>query len=196
MTAPATAFDYPATITVDPLAQQSRLSILVRLILAIPHSIVLYALGIAANVISIIAWFVILFTGKYPAGLYSFTLGYFRWSTRYAGYVWLLTDKYPPFALDEFPEYPVRAAVVEKLDGRNRLTTAFRFILVIPHFIVLAFLFIAANIIAIAAWVVGLIKGELPYGFHNFLGGWVRWMARVQAYTLFLTDEYPPFSLN
>ena len=190
------AVDYPAVVDIAPPAKQSRLTIFFRLLLIIPHSIVLYALGIAANVISIIVWFVILFTGKYPKGLYDFSLGYFRWSTRVSGYAWLLAGDYPPFSLDERPTYPVRISVVEQLEGRNRLTTAFRLLLLIPHLFVLFFIVVAAGFVWIVAWVAGLIKGEIPESFHNFMAGTLRWSARVQAYGLYLTDPYPPFSMN
>ena len=188
--------DYPVTIGIAPAAPQSRLTIFFRLLMVIPHSIILYALQIAAGVISIIVWFVILITGKYPAGLYSFTLGYFRWTTRVSGYVWLLTGVYPPFSLDDMPTYPIYPAVAEQLEGRNRLTTAFRFLLVIPHLIVLLFIVIAAQFVWIVAWFAGLIKGQVPDSFHNFLAGVLRWAQRVQAYGFYLVDPYPPFTLQ
>ena len=73
---------------------------LVKWFMVIPHYIVLFFLGIAAGVCIIIAWFAILFTGKYPKGMYDFFVGYMRWSTRVNGYMYLLTDIYPPFSLD------------------------------------------------------------------------------------------------
>src|SRR4029078_651619 len=102
---------YPIGVGVDPPDRQGRLTILFRSILAIPHAIVLYFLMIAQNVVTLIAWFAILFTGKYPEGMYRFSVGVQRWSTRYMGYTFLLTAKYPPFSLDPEEAYPVRLRV-------------------------------------------------------------------------------------
>jgi hypothetical protein len=77
-----------------------RWTVLLRLILAIPHGIVLLFLQIAWAVTLVIAWFAILFTGNYPEGLYKFGIGVLRWQTRVESYVYLLRDEYPPFSLD------------------------------------------------------------------------------------------------
>src|SRR5690242_17821723 len=91
---------YPIGVDVEPPERQSRLSILFRSVLAIPHAIVVYFLLIAQSVVTVIACFAILFTGKYPEGMYRFSVGVQRWSTRYMGYTFLLTGRYPPFSLD------------------------------------------------------------------------------------------------
>jgi hypothetical protein len=89
---------YPITVGVAYPEKLSRLSTFFRLILVIPQNIVLYFLGIVAFVLMFFAWWAILFTGKYPKGLFDFVAGYLRWSTRVSGYFYLLTDKYPPFS--------------------------------------------------------------------------------------------------
>jgi pilus assembly protein TadC len=91
---------YPITFNAVYPEKMSRLTTFFRLILIIPHAIVLYFLAIAVGVIAFIAWWAILFTGKYPKGMYDFYYGYVRWMTRVSGYAMLLTDKYPPFSLD------------------------------------------------------------------------------------------------
>src|SRR5690348_5086820 len=88
-------------------APQNRLTVLVRIILAIPHLVVLYALSIAAEVVLIICWFAALFLGRLPEGLGDFLCGYLRWVARVQAYLLLLTDQYPPFALGEV-DYPVQ----------------------------------------------------------------------------------------
>ena len=91
---------YPVTIGVTYPEKLSRLSTFFRLILLIPQNIVLYFLGIVAFVLMFFAWWAIMFTGKYPKGLFDFVTGYLRWGTRVNGYTYLLTDKYPPFSLN------------------------------------------------------------------------------------------------
>jgi hypothetical protein len=91
---------YPITVGVAYLEKLSRLSTFFRIILLIPQNIVLYFVGIVAFVLMFFAWWAILFTGKYPKGLFDFVAGYLRWSTRVSGYFYLLTDKYPPFSLN------------------------------------------------------------------------------------------------
>jgi hypothetical protein len=74
----------------------------VKWLLAIPHYIILFFLSIAAIVCVVIAWFAILFTGRYPRGLFDFVVGVYRWSLRVVAYAFLLTtDRYPPFALND-----------------------------------------------------------------------------------------------
>jgi hypothetical protein len=91
---------YPATIAVTEPAVRDRATIAVRLILAVPHVIVLFFLALAWLLCTIIAWFAILFTGRYPASLYPFALGVMRWMLRVEAYLLLLVDEYPPFTLE------------------------------------------------------------------------------------------------
>jgi hypothetical protein len=187
---------YPVAFNVDPPAPQSRLTIFFRPRMAIPHLVILYALNIASQAVTLIAWFAILFTGRYPAGMYGFSAGFVRWQTRVSGYIYLLTGIYPPFSLEEMNDYPVRVDLVPEIEGRNRLTTFFRLLMVIPNLVVLSFVAIGAAVVLIVAWFAALITGSVPTGMHNFLAGTLRWSTRVNAYVLLLTDRYPPFSLS
>jgi ABC-type multidrug transport system permease subunit len=89
---------YPIIFDAVYAEKMSRLSTFFRIILVIPQSFVLYFLAIAASVVTFFAWWVILFTGKFPKGMWDFMAGYMRWTTRVNGYSMLLTDKYPPFS--------------------------------------------------------------------------------------------------
>jgi hypothetical protein len=91
---------YPITFNAEYPAKLSRLSTFFRCLLVIPQSFVLYFISIAAGVVIFISWWAILFTGRYPKGLFDFIAGYMRWSTRVNGYSSLLTDEYPPFSMD------------------------------------------------------------------------------------------------
>ena len=132
-------------------ADQRRLTVLVRLILAIPHVVVLWALGIAAEVVALICWFAALFTGRLPDALAEYQVGYLRWATRFYAYLFLLTDEYPPFEFAD-ADYPVRLRA--EPGPLNRLAVLFRIILVIP------------------AWIVSLVLG---YGL-SFLVMFVTWL--------------------
>jgi hypothetical protein len=93
--------DYPASVTVErPPAARDRTSVGLRLILLIPHFIVIAIIAFIWAVITIVAWFAILFTGRYPDSLYQFGVGSLRWTTRANAYALLMTDEYPPFSLD------------------------------------------------------------------------------------------------
>ena len=92
--------EYPVIVNVNYTEKLSRLTTFFRIIMVIPHLIVLWALGIAAAVIAFIAWWAILFTTKYPIWAFTFVAGYVRWYTRVSGYYLLLTDKYPPFSIE------------------------------------------------------------------------------------------------
>ena len=187
---------YPVRFDVDPAASQSRLSILFRGLLVIPHVIVLNFLGLAAGVVITFAWFTILFAGRCPAGMLRFTIGFSRWAARANAYGSLLTDRYPPFSMEEEPDYPVRLTIQEQTADRNRLTAFFRCILLIPHEVVLSLLGIALVFVALVAWVAGVALGRVPEGLHNFLYGYTLWTERASAYAYLLVDEYPPFSFS
>jgi len=91
---------YPTSVEiVDPIGPRERLTVFFRLILAIPHFIVLFFIFLAWCFTTVLAWFVILFTGSYPAGMYNFAVGALRWVVRVQAYLLLLVDEYPPFSL-------------------------------------------------------------------------------------------------
>lgn len=190
--------DYPVRLFVDEATVQSRLTVFFRLLMIIPHAIVLMFLGIAAYVIYVISWFAILFTGRYPEGMLRFITGVLRWGVRVNGYYMLLTDRYPPFSLGDDPAYPIRMESDLRVDGRSRLSTFWpiRWILAIPHLIILGVLNYAITVVVFIAWVIALFTGRVPAGLHNFIAGYLRWYTRAYAYILNLIDDYPPFSLS
>jgi hypothetical protein len=150
-------------------------------------------LGVAATVVAIIAWFAILFTGRYPDGLWNFAAFYLRWRVRAVAYTALLRDEYPPFG--DGP-YPAMLELAQSTAPRDRLTVAFRIILVIPHLIAVWALGVAWGFTTIIAWFAILLTGSYPEGLYGFGVGVFRWSTRVEAYMLLLHDDYPPFSLS
>ena len=151
------------------------------------------ALGGAAAAIVIVAWFAILFTGTYPRGLRNLLVLYLRWRVRAVAYMALLRDEFPPLGEGR---YPASLAFAEPDAPRHRLSVAFRFVLALPHLVVLAALGIAWACSTVAAWVAILLTGRMPRALHHFGTGMLRWSTRVEAYLLLLHDEWPPFSFE
>jgi hypothetical protein len=196
-----TGHPYPASLRVDTPEHMARWRPLVQWLLAIPHWFVLYALGILSRALMIISWFVVLITGRLPAGLANMQVMYLRYADRTLAYAGFLVDDYPPFAFDTEGDDPgthhgVLIDVEPALEHRNRLTTLLRLILAIPHLIVLSIV----QLVAFVLWVVGglavLVTGAWPSGLQHFVVGSMRWALRLDAYMLLLTDEYPPFGLD
>ena len=179
----------PVLVAVAGPAAQRRVTVAFRLILAVPHFIVLYALGIAASVVVIIGWFGALATGRLPDFAAAYLSGYLRWYCRTAAYLLLLTDEYPPFALDD-TAYPVRVAVGH---GRlGRLAVLFRVILAIPAAIAsMLLVYGVLTIVILIAWLTALVAGKLPASLHQAFAAVLRYIIRYYCYLYLLTDAYP-----
>ena len=179
----------PVLVAVAGPAAQRRVTVAFRLILAVPHFIVLYALGIAASVAVIIGWFGALATGRLPGFAAAYLSGYLRWYCRTAAYLLLLTDEYPPFALDD-TAYPVRVAVGH---GRlGRLAVLFRVILAIPAAIAsMLLVYGVLTIVILIAWLTALVAGKLPVSLHQAFAAVLRYVIRYYCYLYLLTDAYP-----
>jgi len=185
---------YPMRYDVEYPEELSRWLIFVKWLLAIPHFMILWALSIAAGVMGFIAFFAILFTKRYPRGLFDFVVNFNRWSLNVDAYTGLLRDEYPPFSWE-----PGQYAVTYEVDypeQLNRWLPLIKWLLAIPHIIVLLFLFIGAFVAWVIAWFAILFTKRFPRGLFDFVVGVTRWQYRVDAYTGLLRDEYPPFSLR
>ncbi len=185
---------YPLRYDVEYPEKLSRLLIFVKWLLAIPHFLILYALSAVASIITFIAFFAILFTKRYPRGLFDFVVNIYRWNANVSAYVGLLRDDYPPFSWDP-GKYPVTFEV-DYPEQLSRWLILIKWLLVIPNLIALLFVFIVAYILWIVAWLAILFTGSFPRGMFNFIVGTMRWSYRVSAYTNLLRDEYPPFSMK
>jgi hypothetical protein len=199
---------YPVTLDVQRPPQQSRLlnfplgiGTFIREILLIPHLIILYFLGLAGSIVYLIATIAILFSGRYPRGLFNFYVGVTRWNSNMYGYLVGVYDKYPAFSMEPQPGYPLTFNA-EYPDTLSRLLNFpflglfIKFILAIPHLIVLVFLIFVAFVVLFIAQFAILFTGSFPAGMHGFMVGVGRWSTRVNAYLYALTDKYPPFSMN
>jgi hypothetical protein len=206
---------YPVTVHVEPApANRNRLTTAFRLILAIPHLILVGGAGFGVSysgdtqtsagaeggllgavvlVLAIVSWFTILASGRHLAEIRQFTSFYLRWRTRALAYLMLLADPYPPFG--DLP-YPAEISIDALQEPRKRLSVAFRVFLAIPHFVALFFVLVAWHVTTAIAWVMILVTGRYPGSLYGFGVGALRWRLRVDAYLLLLVDDYPPFSLK
>jgi hypothetical protein len=205
MTAPPKT--YPVNLRGELTIPPGRWIWLVKWLLAIPHYIVLAFLTIAYAVVWVIAWFAILFTGKYPKGLFDFSVGVLRWWWRVGFYSYqaLGTDKYPPFSLDPDPNYPadLEVAYPEKL-SRGLIWVKW-WLLAIPHWIIIGIFQGGYGgrggggltmLLAIISAIVLLFTGKYPADIFKLVIGMNRWTYRLYAYVSLMRDEYPPFRLE
>jgi hypothetical protein len=210
---------YPVSVWIDPAMQgRNRLTTFFRFFLAIPHLLLVGAPvatvtsisysteagsrveigsgGLLSAVVAIalvFAWIAIVVTARHPQALWRLARWYLRWRVRAIAYFTLLRDEYPPFG--EGP-YPAGLDVEPPAGPRNRLTVFFRIILALPHLVLLGLLGVVWSFTTALAWVFILVTGDYPETLYGFGIGVLAWTTRVEAYTLLLTDAYPPFTLR
>ena len=183
--------------------QLSRLHLVAKVLfgwlyVGIPHGIILVLFSYLALLLHVIAFIIVLFTGRYPRGIFDIMLGYHSWSARVDAYTNLMTDRYPPFALTA-DGYPASIGI-EYPEQVSRGSAALRFFLGwlyvgIPHGIALFVLGIIAIVLLIVAAIAILFTARYPQAIFDYLQGLMRWSLRVSAYMYLLNDRYPPFSL-
>jgi hypothetical protein len=184
---------YPVNVDVPYAEPLSRWKIFVKWLFAIPHYVILYFLGIAVSVVTLIAFFSILITKEYPPGLMRFAVGVRRWQLNVNAYTSLLRDEYPPFTWDA-GVYPAVLAVDEPAE-LNRWLPLVKWLLAIPHLIILVGLGIAVAVTTLVAFFAILFTGRYPRSLFDFAVGVMRWSERVTLYVTLMTDVYPPFRL-
>ena len=212
----AESHPYPVVLEGELDSDLSRWLWLVKWLLVIPHLIVLALLWLATLVCWLIALFAILFTGRYPRGLFDFVLGVLRWTWRVAFYSYyaLGTDRYPPFSLEEEPGYPARLDVEYPEQLSRGLVLVKWWLLVIPQAIIVG-IFVGGwgwwpfsndahwagagglvGVLVVIAGFILLFTKSYPRSIFDLVLGLDRWAARVFAYVLLMRDEYPPFRLD
>jgi len=208
---------YPLRLEGKLAPTLSRWLWLVKWLLAIPHYLILFFLWVAFAVVSVIAFFAILFTGRYPRGLFDFNAGVLRWTWRVGFYSYnaLGTDQYPPFSLAEVPDYPASLQVDYPQSLSRGLVLVKWWLLALPHLLIVA-IFVGSisvlgnssgmqwlslsgglvGLLVFIAAVVLLFTGRYPKALYDFVLGMNRWVFRVGAYVALMTDQYPPFRLD
>jgi hypothetical protein len=185
---------HPVTFDVAYPERLSRVLIFFKLFLIIPHLIAISLLYVALYMLTILAWFGVLFTGRYPKAFFEFTSGVLRWQANAVAYAALLRDEYPPFSWEP-GEYPL-ALDIPRPERQSRFRLFVRLFTVIPNQFVLQFVSIGWAFTTFLAWFAILITGRYPRGLFKFSVGVGRWYQRQIAYYLLLRDEYPPYSIN
>jgi hypothetical protein len=190
--------DYPIDLQIDyPHNGIARWRCFFQGLLAFPHFFMIFFYAIGAWFYLIVAFFTVLFTGRYPPNAFNFISGVLAYGQRLGGYINLQTEAYPPFDTQEHPEYPIRVRIPYPPEGRianwRPLVSG---LMAFPHFIVLGFVQFAALFALVGAWFSILFTRRYPPGIFGFVTGAQRWNLRVVAYAYFMTEQYPPFSLE
>jgi hypothetical protein len=182
---------YPVRFTGGDDLDRSRLTVLFRLVLLIPHLLLLFVYGLGAFFAAIAAWFAAMVSGRVPSGLHDFLTGYVRYSAHVIAYMTILTDPFPPLGTDD------RYTLEVEIDGpvpQNRLSVLFRAVLVAPCMLLLGY--VLDPLLALAAigcWFVALVAGRVPAGLQR-VGLWIlRFRVRSYAYALLVNPRYPSF---
>ncbi|MGE0076567.1 MAG: DUF4389 domain-containing protein [Bacteroidales bacterium] len=180
----------------------SRLELILRTLfgfiyILLPHGFLLFFVMIWSMILKIIAFWAILFTGKYPKSLFDFQVGLLRWSLRVNARVYNISDGYPAFGIGGADEYTSLEVEYPENVSRGLMLVRFLFgglYVYIPHFFILFFRGIFVYILYFISWFIVLFTANFPETFHNWIVGQLRWGVRVNLYMSYMTDTYPAFT--
>lgn len=189
-------------LTIKHQERYSRGELLLRsffgwLYIYLPHGFILMFVGLWGAILQFVAFWVILFTGRYPQSMFEYQVGLMKWNVRVTARMYNVSDGYPAFGIkatddhtDVAVPYPEKVSRILTL-----LRLLFGFIYVgIPHGFILMFRAFFVGILIFLAWWVVLFTAKYPTTMHDWVVGQVRWQMRVGLYMMFMTDTYPPFT--
>ena len=195
----STSAPYPLQLELHADLRITRWRPLVQWLLAVPHLLIAWALRSLRQVLTLISFFMVLFTTQIPRPLFDAIVMTYRYEWRAMSYVLFMHEDYPPFDFDPSsdddgmePHTSLRLTYPEHLE---RWKPLYKWFLAIPQYFVVAALFVAAGMGIIVGLLAVLVSGEYPGRIRDFIVAVYRYSLRVEAYVGFLTDRYPPFSL-
>ena len=185
---------YPVELVGEYQERVNRFLWLIKWILLIPHFVVLWFISIPVIVTTPLSWLAVIIMGRYPSFLWAYHTGLLRWGWRVNFYSYNVgnTDQYPPFSFQSSNRYPADL-IIEYPERSSRLTGFFRWLLVIPHWIIIYFLSAVTDVLVLIALVALLITGRYHQSLFEIIMDLNRWQFRVSAYGWLLVDDYPPF---
>jgi hypothetical protein len=188
---------YPVTLKGELTEMPGRWQWIFKWLLIVPHVICQFGLWIAFAVVTFIAFWAVVFTGKYPRGLFDFNSGVLRWGWRVGFYSYqaLGTDKYPPFSLEPDPGYPADLEIPYPEKLSQGLVWIKWWLLAIPHWIIVSIFSDLLSVLVLIGGIILLFTGKYPADLFKTIIGLNRWSYRVAAYVGLMRDEYPPFRL-
>jgi hypothetical protein len=180
----------------------SRLELILRTIfgffyIMLPHGFLRFFVGLWGAILQFVAFWIVLFTGKYPKSMFEFQTGLLRWGLRLSARMYNVADGYPSFGINGTDEYTTLE--VEYPEHISRLLVLLRalfgiFFVYLPHGFILFFRSIATMVLVFLGWWVVLFTGKYPASFHSWIVGQMRWSTRLSLYMMFMTDKYPAFT--
>ena len=186
---------YPVNLKIDYSETSNKSTTFIRVVLILPVVTILALISSYAEALSLAVALMILFREKYPKWWFDWNLALSKFWLRIAAYGLLMRDEYPSTDDDQAIQVDIPYPDVKK--DLTRWMPLFKWILVIPHLIVLLLILIAVVVCSVFAWFSILFTGRYPKGIFDFVEGFLRWSLRVNAYVFLLTtDEYPPFRLG
>lgn len=182
---------HPISYDLDYALERNRLTTFFRLIVAIPWIVVGYIYAIVALVVWIISWLALLFTARYPGGLYRFISGYLRFNSRLQAFVLLGTDQWPKFSGGEHPEYPVRLAIAPPQAEYSRLKTFFKGVTAFPQFLLGYGVNLLVGAAAFISWWRIMFTGKQSATMHDAMRAGMAYQTRSTSFLFLLTEVHP-----
>jgi hypothetical protein len=184
---------YPVTFEMDYVEGRSRLTTFFRYLLVIPHFLFAFIYMVAFCVADIAAWFALMFTGRWPVGLYEFSCGFLRYQARLTAYLALGIDEYPPFSGAEHASYPVRVHIAPPLAHYSRAKVLFRPLYAIVAIAIRYALGILMSVVSVVSWFAIVFTGRQPASLQDALNFALSYTIQADALLFLITEAYPPF---